>query len=190
LWFYFPTIVVIKYFFRLHLNKLRIPANVSKCNLFTLSAHFELLDIQKSRAKLYIPYLSTTIKKRRAVMASLNKVQLIGRLGRDPETTVTPKGNKVTNFSIAVGRRWRNSDGKVHEDTDWFRVVAWKHLATICQEYLSKGRLVYIEGRLQTDRYEVDGETKYSTKVVARSMQMLDAKPEERQLPAEEEGDE
>ena len=120
-------------------------------------------------------------------MGSLNKVQLIGRLGRDPETMVTPKGNKVTNFSVAVGRRWRDSDGKVHEETDWFKVVAWKRLAKICQEYLSKGRLVYIEGRLQTDRYEVDGETRYSTKVIARSMQMLDAKPEERQPPAEEE---
>ena len=66
-------------------------------------------------------------------------------------------------------------------------MVAWKRLAKICQDYLSKGRLVYIEGRLQTDRYEVDGETRYSTKVIARSMQMLDAKPEERQPPAEEE---
>ena len=112
-------------------------------------------------------------------MASLNKVQLIGRLGRDPETRFTPKGIKVTNFSVAVDRRWRGSDGVVKEDTDWFNVVAWGRLAEICQEYLSKGRLVYIEGRLQTDRYEVEGETKYFTRVVARNMQMLERKPED-----------
>ena len=112
-------------------------------------------------------------------MASLNKVQLIGRLGRDPETRFTTKGTKVTNFSVAVDRRWRASDGAVKEDTDWFNVVAWGRLAEICQEYLSKGRLVYIEGRLQTDRYEVEGETKFFTKVVARNMQMLERKPED-----------
>jgi single-strand DNA-binding protein len=123
-------------------------------------------------------------------MASLNKVQLIGRLGRDPETRFTPKGSRVTNFSVAVGRRWRDSDGQVQEDTDWFNIVAWGRLAEICQEYLSKGRLVYIEGRLKTDRYEVDGETRYSTKVVARNMQMLERKPEEPEPPAEEELDE
>lgn len=125
-------------------------------------------------------------------MASLNKVQIIGRLGRDPETRFTPKGTKVTNFSVAVGRRWRNKDGEVKEDTDWFNVVAWGRLAEVCQEYLSKGRLVYIEGRLQTDRYEVEGETRYSTKVVARNMQMLERKPEEPEPdpPAEEENDE
>ena len=112
-------------------------------------------------------------------MASLNKVQLIGRLGRDPETRFTSSGTKVTNFSIAVDRRWRDSKGEVREDTDWFNVTAWGRLAEICQEYLTKGRLVFIEGRLKTDRYEVEGETRYSTKVVARNMQMLDRKPEE-----------
>lgn len=125
-------------------------------------------------------------------MASLNKVQLIGRLGRDPETRFTPSGTKVANFSVAVGRRWRDSGGQVKEDTDWFNVVAWGRLAEICQEYLTKGRLVYIEGRLKTDRYEVDGETRYSTKVVARNMQMLERKPEEPEPepPAEDEDEE
>ena len=125
-------------------------------------------------------------------MASLNKVQLIGRLGRDPETRFTPSGTKVANFSVAVGRRWRGADGEVKEDTDWFNVVAWGRLAEICQEYLIKGRLVYIEGRLKTDRYEVDGETRYSTKVVARNMQMLERKPEEPEPepPAEDEDEE
>ena len=110
-------------------------------------------------------------------MASLNKVQLIGRLGRNPETRFTPKGTKVTNFSLAVGRRWRDSGGQVQEDTDWFNIVAWGRLAEICQDYLTKGRLVYIEGRLKTDRYEVDGETRYSTKIVAHNIQMLERKP-------------
>lgn len=125
-------------------------------------------------------------------MASLNKVQLIGRLGRDPETRFTPSGTKVANFSVAVGRRWRNSDGQVQEETDWFNVVAWGRLAEVCQEYLSKGRLVYIEGRIKTDRYEVEGETRYSTKVVARNMQMLERKPEEPEPdpPAEDEDNE
>lgn len=125
-------------------------------------------------------------------MASLNKVQLIGRLGRDPETRFTPSGTKVANFSVAVGRRWRGADGEVKEDTDWFNVVAWGRLAEICQEYLTKGRLVYIEGRLKTDRYEVEGETRYSTKVVARNMQMLERKPEEPEPepPAEDEDEE
>ena len=125
-------------------------------------------------------------------MASLNKVQLIGRLGRNPETRFTPKGTKVTNFSLAVGRRWRDSGGQVQEDTDWFNIVAWGRLAEICQDYLTKGRLVYIEGRLKTDRYEVDGETRYSTKVVARNMQMLERKPEEPEPdpPEEDEGEE
>lgn len=112
-------------------------------------------------------------------MATLNKVQLIGRLGRDPETRFTSTGKKVTNFSLAVGRRWRNTEGEVKEATDWFNVAAWGRLAEICQEYLTKGKLVYIEGRLQTDRYEVEGETRYSTKVVARNMQMLERKAEE-----------
>jgi len=125
-------------------------------------------------------------------MASLNKVQLIGRLGRDPETRFTPSGTKVANFSVAVGRRWRGADSEVKEDTDWFNVVAWGRLAEICQEYLTKGRLVYIEGRLKTDRYEVEGETRYSTKVVARNMQMLERKPEEPEPepPAEDEDEE
>ena len=125
-------------------------------------------------------------------MASLNKVQLIGRLGRNPETRFTPKVTKDTNFSLAVGRRWRDSGGQVQEDTDWFNIVAWGRLAEICQDYLTKGRLVYIEGRLKTDRYEVDGETRYSTKIVAHNMQMLERKPDEPEpdLPEEEEDEE
>ncbi len=112
-------------------------------------------------------------------MPALNRVQLIGRLGKDPETRYTPTGKKVCSFSLAVGRRWKTSEGETRETTDWFNVDAWGRLGEICQEYLTKGRLVFIEGRLQTDRYEQGGETRYFTRVVARQMQMLDQKHEE-----------
>ena len=112
-------------------------------------------------------------------MAALNRVQLIGRLGRDPETRFTPTGKKVCNFSVAVGRRWRSAEGETKEATDWFNIEAWGRLGEICQEYLTKGRLVYLEGRLQTDQYEKDGEKRYSTKVVALQMQILDRKADE-----------
>ncbi len=112
-------------------------------------------------------------------MPNLNRVQLIGRLGRDPETRYTPKGSKVCQFSIAVDRRWRSAEGEAKERTDWFNVEVWGRLGETCQEYLSKGRLVFIEGRLQTDQYDKDGEKHYFTKVVASGMQILDRKPEE-----------
>jgi len=104
---------------------------------------------------------------------------LIGRLGRDPETRFTPKGSKVCQFSVAVDHRWRGADGETKERTNWFNIEAWGRLGEICQEYLGKGRLVYLEGRLQTDQYEKDGEKRYITKVIASSMQILDRKPEE-----------
>lgn len=118
-------------------------------------------------------------------MPGLNRVELIGRLGRDPETRYTPTGRKVCQFSLAVDRRWRNAEGEAREATDWFNVEAWGRLGEICQDYLSKGRLVYLEGRLQTDRYEHEGETRFFTKVIALGMQMLDRKPgeEEADLP-------
>ena len=112
-------------------------------------------------------------------MPSLNRVQLIGRLGKDPETRFIPSGKKVCQFSIAVDRRWRSAEGEVKKATDWFNVDAWGRLGEICQEYLGKGRLVFIEGRLQTSQYEQEGEKRYFTRVVALGMQMLDRKPEE-----------
>lgn len=123
-------------------------------------------------------------------MPALNRVQLIGRLGKDPETRFTPKGSKVCHFSIAVDRRWRSADGEQKEATDWFNVEVWGRLGEICQQYLSKGRLVFLEGRLQTDQYEKDGEKRSSTKVVALHMQMLDRKAGEEEPappPAEDE---
>ncbi len=112
-------------------------------------------------------------------MPALNRVQIIGYLGKDPEARFTSTGKKVTSFSVAVTRHWRTSEGESKEATDWFNVEAWSRLGEICQEYLSKGRLVFIEGRLQTDRYEQQGEFHYFTKVIAAQMQMLDRAPEE-----------
>jgi len=124
-------------------------------------------------------------------MPALNRVQLIGNLGKDPDTRYTPKGSKICTFSVAVTRRYRTADGETKEATDWFNVEAWGRLAEICQEYLSKGRLVFLEGRLQTDRYEHEGETRYFTKVVARQMQMLDRAAEKVEIePTEAEPEE
>jgi single-strand DNA-binding protein len=115
-------------------------------------------------------------------MPGLNRVQLIGRLGKDPESRYTPTGKKVCHFSLAVDRRWKNSQGEWQETTDWFNIEAWSRLGEICQEYLGKGRLVFIEGRLQTDRYEQEGEPRFATKVVASQMLMLDRRPEEEEV--------
>jgi single-strand DNA-binding protein len=117
-------------------------------------------------------------------MPFLNRIQLIGRLGKDPEMRSTPSGKLVCTFSLAVSRRWKNPAGDDKESTDWFNVEAWGHLGEICKQYLHKGRLVFIEGRLRTDRYDHEGETRYFTRVVATQMQMLDRKAED--LPAVE----
>lgn len=109
-------------------------------------------------------------------MVGLNRIQLIGNLGRDPELKETPSGKTVCVFSMAVNRRWRDAEGEPQEATDWFNVEAWGRLGEICGEYLKKGSLIFLEGRLQTDSYEVEGETRYYTKVIAQQMQMLDRK--------------
>jgi single-strand DNA-binding protein len=124
-------------------------------------------------------------------MPALNKIQLIGRLGKDPETRFTPTGKKVCHFSLAVNRRWRSAEGEAREATDWFNVEIWGRLGEICQEYLNKGSLIYLEGRLQVDQYEKEGEKRTASKVVAYNMQMLDRKPGEEEpiapTPEEEE---
>lgn len=109
-------------------------------------------------------------------MPALNRVQLIGRLGRDPESKFTPTGKKVAHFSIAVSNRWKSREGEMRESTEWVNVEAWERLGETCQEYLRKGSLVYIEGRLKTDKYEDQGETRYFTKVVAQIVQFLDSR--------------
>lgn len=108
----------------------------------------------------------------------LNKVQLTGRLGKDPETRYTNQGNAVTQFTVASHRRWRTADGQEHDDTEWFNIVAWNKLAEICQQYLRKGSRVYIEGRLQTRSWddEQTGQKRYKTEVIASDMIMLDAR--------------
>ena len=119
-------------------------------------------------------------------MPGLNRVQLIGYLGQDPETRFTPNGKQVSTFSVAVHRSWRSGAGEDKDLTDWFNIETWGKLAEICQKHLLKGRLVFVEGRLQIDHYEVDGEKRTRTKVVASQMQMLDRKPGEPEVSAEE----
>lgn len=106
-------------------------------------------------------------------MPALNRVQVIGRLGKDPESKHTPTGKKVAHFSVAVSNRWKTREGETKEYTEWINVEAWGRLGEVSQEYLKKGSLVYVEGRLKTDKYEDKGETKYFTKVVAQMVQFL-----------------
>lgn len=108
----------------------------------------------------------------------LNKVMLTGHLGADPEMRFTPQGSAVTTFRVASNRSWKSGDGVQHDDTEWFRIVAWDKLAEICNEYLKKGTRVYIEGRLQTRSWEDrnTGEKRYMTEVVAQDMIILTPK--------------
>ena len=104
----------------------------------------------------------------------LNKVMVIGHLGRDPEMRYTPSGRPVTTFSVAVSRSWNTADGERRTETEWFNIVAWGNLAEICKQYLHKGQQVYIEGRLQTRRWEDnEGQKRTSVEVVANEMMML-----------------
>ena len=108
-------------------------------------------------------------------MSGVNKVLLIGRLGRDPEVRYTPDGTAIANFSIATSEEWKDKKtGEKQERTEWHRIVAFRRLGEICGEYLSKGRQVYVEGRLQTrDWQDKDGNKRYTTEIVASQMQML-----------------
>ncbi|WP_124552363.1 single-stranded DNA-binding protein [Methylophilus methylotrophus] len=106
-------------------------------------------------------------------MASVNKVILMGNLGRDPEVRYMPNGEAVANFSIATTENWKDKSGVRQEKTEWHNIVMYRRLAEIAGEYLKKGRPVYIEGRLQTRKWEKDGVTRYSTEIVADQMQML-----------------
>ncbi len=104
----------------------------------------------------------------------LNKVMIIGNLGRDPEMRYTPSGKPVTSFSLASSRTWVSADGERREETEWFNVVAWGNLAEICNQHLVKGQQVYIEGRLQTRCWEDDnGQRHFRTEVVANEMIVL-----------------
>lgn len=116
----------------------------------------------------------------------LNKVMLIGRLGRDPEMRYTPSGRPVTTFSLATSRTWNTSEGERRTETEWFNIVAWGSLAEICKQFLNKGQQVYVEGRLQTRHWE-DGEgVKHSvTEIVANEMIMLGERRETNSTGAE-----
>ena len=108
-------------------------------------------------------------------MAGINKVILVGRLGQDPEVRYTPDGTAVANFSIATSEEWKDKNsGEKRERTEWHRIVAWRRLGEICGEYLSKGRQVYIEGRIQTRSWEdKDGNKRYTTEIIASDVQFL-----------------
>ena len=109
-------------------------------------------------------------------MSSLNKVMVIGNLGSDPEMRFTPGGKSVTSFSVAAGYSY-TVDGERKEETEWFNIVAWGKLAEICNQYLSKGQQIYIEGRQQTRKWESDdGQTHYKTELIANQMVMLGKK--------------
>ena len=108
----------------------------------------------------------------------LNKVQIIGRLGRDPEMKYTPKGSAVTTFSVATSRQYKNAAGEKVEDTEWFNCEAWSKLAEIVNQFGRKGQLVYCEGRQKTDKYEKDGATVYRVKMVCDTVNFLDNKGE------------
>ncbi len=113
-------------------------------------------------------------------MPSLNRVQIIGNLGKDPEMRYTPKGTPIARFTVAVNRWWTGQDGERHTDTEWFNIEAWSKLAEFGQKYLRKGRLVYVEGELHTDKWEDDkGESHSITRIHAQQIQLLDRKPEE-----------
>ncbi|MFO7697202.1 MAG: single-stranded DNA-binding protein [Anaerolineae bacterium] len=113
-------------------------------------------------------------------MPSLNRVQIIGNLGKDPEIRYTAKGTPITRFSVAVNRRWTSTDGEHHEQTEWFSVEAWGKLGEFGQKYLRKGRLVYVEGELRTERWEDEkGEPRSTTRIHAERVELLDRRPEE-----------
>jgi single-strand DNA-binding protein len=122
-------------------------------------------------------------------MASVNKVILIGNLGRDPEVRYTPSGSAVCNVSIATSRNWKNKDtGERQEETEWHRVVFYDRLAEIAGEYLKKGRPVYVEGRLKTRKWQdKEGKDQYTTEVIASEMQLLGSR-EGAGAPADEGG--
>ncbi|MBP1679156.1 MAG: ssDNA-binding protein [Bacteroidetes bacterium] len=109
---------------------------------------------------------------------SLNRVMLIGNLGKDPELRYTPSGVAVATFTVATNESWKDQDGNMQERTEWHNIVAWRKLAEVCGEWLKKGKKVYVEGRIQTRSYDDKntGAKKYMTEIVLDSMIMLDGR--------------
>jgi len=119
----------------------------------------------------------------------LNKVQLTGHLGADPEMRYTAQGSAVTTFRVASNRSWKDRENNPHEETEWFRIVAWDKLGEICNQYLTKGTRVYMEGRLQTRKWtDREGQERFTSEVVAQDMIILSARGERGSVP-EAEGD-
>ena len=111
-------------------------------------------------------------------MASVNKVILIGNLGKDPETRYLPSGDAVTNIAIATSEKWKDKSGEMQEHTEWHRVAFFGKTAEIAGEYLKKGSPVYVEGRIRTRKWQdKEGQDRYSTEIVADTMQMLGSRP-------------
>lgn len=110
-------------------------------------------------------------------MASVNKVILMGNLGRDPEVRYMPNGDPVCNFSLATTDIWKDKNGNKQERTEWHNIILYRGLAKIAGEHLKKGRPIYIEGRLQTRKWEKDGVTRYTTEIIADELKMLGTKP-------------
>ena len=109
----------------------------------------------------------------------LNKVLLIGNLGKDPEMWSLPSGQPVASFTLATSRRWRDKNGQKQELTEWHRIVVWGKQAEICGQYLTKGRQIYVEGRIRTRQWQdQQGQKRYSTEIVAQTVQMLGSRAE------------
>ena len=107
----------------------------------------------------------------------VNKAMLIGRLGKDPEVRYTPDGTMVTNFNLATDEQWKDKNGEKVQKTEWHRIVTFGKLAEICGNYLVKGKLIFVEGRIQTRSWEdKDGVKRFTTEIIASNMQMLDSK--------------
>jgi len=112
-------------------------------------------------------------------MSSLNKIMLIGNLGRDPEVRYTPEGTPVANFSIATSENWNDKSGNRQEHTEWHNIVAWNRLADLSKKYLTKGRQVYVEGRIRTREWnDREGNKRRTTEVVATQMVLLGSRPQ------------
>ena len=127
--------------------------------------------------------------RRRGRARGLNKVQIIGNLGRDPELRFTQDGTPVANFTVAVSESWRSQGGEQRERTEWFRVVAWRGLAEIANQYLRRGRKVYLEGRLQTREWQDrEGNDRTTTELVVRDMIMLGGRDDADGPPRDDEG--
>jgi len=103
----------------------------------------------------------------------INKAIVVGRLGTAPEVRHTPGGSTVANFSLATNEKWTDKSGEKQERTEWHRIVVWGKLADLCGQYLTKGRMAYVEGKLQTREYEKDGVKRYTTEIVASTVQFL-----------------